>query len=546
MLANEEVIDGKSERGGYPVERRPMRQWMLRITEYADRLVKDLDLLNWPESLKEMQRNWIGKSVGANIDFVIAQQDGAGATPVDEDEDGDLGFTVFTTRPDTLYGATYVVLAPEHELVDQITPESHGQTVADYRAQVGARSERDRMENKEKTGVHTGAFAFAQHPLTGEKIPVYIADYVLMGYGTGAIMAVPAHDERDYEFAVKFKLPIKPVVMPAGGHLPPEGQAFVGDGVAVNSPIINNLPTEHAKQRMIDHLEAEDLGRRAVTYKLRDWLFSRQRYWGEPFPILLDAQDQPTAVEESELPVALPELSDFKPTGTPEPPLSKAKDWLNVTRNGQNFTRETNTMPQWAGSCWYYLRYTDPHNRQRFVDPAKEKYWMPVDLYVGGVEHAVLHLLYSRFWHKVLFDLGQVSTPEPFRRLINQGMILGETEFHAFHHKDGSPVSAVELDVHSSGQFGTSRETRRVDFRQANSILNRSKSVGERFVLKSDPNIAVDAQSFKMSKARVQRTAVNPDDIVKAYAAPMSSVCTKCIWASWRPRNPGTRATSSA
>ncbi|HEX4792377.1 MAG TPA: leucine--tRNA ligase [Humisphaera sp.] len=521
VLSNEEVIDGRSERGNHAVERRPMRQWMLRITAYADRLVDDLNLLEWPESLKEMQRNWIGKSTGAYIDFDIAPAEGVPATPASEDEPDDLSFTVFTTRPDTLYGATYVVLAPEHPLIDRITPPSHRAAVEAYRAQVASRSDRDRMENKEKTGVFTGAYAL--HPLTGEKIPLYIADYVLITYGTGAIMAVPAHDERDYEFAVKFKILIRTVVMPAGGHLPPEGKAFVEEGVAVNSPLINNLPTLQAKERMIAHLEEQDLGRRAVTYKLRDWLFSRQRYWGEPFPILLDEQDRPTAVDESELPVELPPLSDFKPTGTPEPPLTKATDWVRVSRGGQVYMRETNTMPQWAGSCWYYLRYIDPNNEERFVDPAKEKYWMPVDLYVGGVEHAVLHLLYSRFWHKVLFDLGHVSTPEPFRRLINQGLILGEMEFHTFTAADGSAVGAIELtDIHEEPtpqgprQVGVHKETgeRYVGVRVNPDDVEKR---GDRFVLKSNPNITVDARAFKMSKSR--GNVVNPDEIVGGYGA---------------------------
>jgi leucyl-tRNA synthetase len=526
VLANEEVINGVSERGGYPVERRPMRQWMLRITAYADRLLHDLNLLEWPESLKEMQRNWIGKSTGAYIEFDVAPPaEGAPAPatqPSDTGEEQDLSFTVFTTRPDTLYGATYCVLAPEHPLVDIITPPAQRAAVDAYRAHVGARSERDRIENKEKTGVFTGADAL--HPLTGERIPLYIADYVLMSYGTGAIMAVPAHDERDYEFAVKFKLPIKLVVMPAAGQVPPENKAFVEEGVAVNSPLINSLPTAQAKEKMTQHLEENDLGRRAITYKLRDWLFSRQRYWGEPIPILLDEQDRPIAVDESELPITLPELTDFKPTGTPEPPLTKAKDWLNVTRDGKTYKRETNTMPQWAGSCWYYLRYIDPQNNNRFVDPAKEKYWMPVDLYVGGVEHAVLHLLYSRFWHKVLFDLGHVSTPEPFLRLVNQGLILGEMEFHSFAMPDGAPVSANELEnIHEEvapgkppQQVGTHKQSgqtisgTRID---ADQVEKR----GDRFVLKSNQNIIVDSRAFKMSKSR--GNVVNPDDIVRDYSA---------------------------
>jgi leucyl-tRNA synthetase len=519
VLANEEVIDGKSERGGFPVERRPMRQWMLRITAYADRLLDDLNSLDWPESLKEMQRNWIGKSTGAYIDFDVVPPDGhvistnaaRGApitTPPDEDDDADLGFTVFTTRPDTLYGATYLVLAPEHPLVDRITPDAHRETVEAYRTQVAGRSDRDRMENKEKTGVFTGAYAV--HPLTKERIPIYIADYVLIGYGSGAIMAVPAHDERDYEFAVKFNLPIKAVVMPPAGRVPPEGKAYVEEGFAVNSPLINGLATAEAKEKMIQHLEDQELGRRAVTYKLRDWLFSRQRYWGEPFPILLDEQGNPTGLSEADLPVTLPELTDFKPTGTPEPPLTKAKEWLRVNTAGVTFTRETNTMPQWAGSCWYYLRYIDPHNAERPVDPAKERYWMPIDLYVGGVEHAVLHLLYSRFWHKVLFDLGHVSTSEPFRKLVNQGMILGETEYTAFQTKAGEWVSASDV-------AGTARKSDGAEVVEKPVAEADVQKAGDHYVLKSAPQIRIEARSHKMSKAR--GNVVNPDDIVRDYGA---------------------------
>jgi leucyl-tRNA synthetase len=518
VLANEEVIDGKSERGGFPVERRPMRQWLLRITAYAERLLKDLDLLNWPESLKEMQRTWIGRSIGAEVDFDIAPPDFDAATvgrarEILEDSDADLAVTVFTTRPDTLYGATYMVLAPEHPLVDRVTPPERRETIEAYRKLAASKSERDRTaDTKEKTGAFTGAYAI--NPVTEQKIPIYIADYVLMGYGTGAIMAVPAHDERDFEFARKFDIPIRAVVMPddewllahRGRDVPsdvavdraslrdlyrqrPElwAVAFTGDGTAINSPAIDGLPTPQAKDRITDLLDAEGVARRRVNYKLRDWLFSRQRYWGEPFPILLDEQGNPHAVDESDLPVTLPEMSDFKPTGTPEPPLSKAKDWLRVTIDGKTYTRETNTMPQWAGSCWYYLRYIDPHNDSRFVDPEKERYWMPVDLYVGGVEHAVLHLLYSRFWHKVLYDLGLVSTPEPFQKLVNQGLILGETEYHT-----------VGADSHRVGEEEVER-------------------AGSGYRLKADPSVRVEAQAFKMSKSR--GNVINPDDIVRDYGA---------------------------
>ncbi|MDB5291834.1 MAG: leucyl-tRNA synthetase [Phycisphaerales bacterium] len=540
VLANEEVIDGKSEVGGFAVERRPMRQWMLRITAYADRLLDDLNLLEWPESLKEMQRNWIGRSVGAEIDFDVVPPGESTAPPPGE---GELAFTVFTTRPDTLYGATYVVLAPEHPLVERITPPQQRQAVEAYRAQVAARSDRDRMENKEKTGVFTGAYAV--HPLTGGRIPIYIADYVLMGYGTGAIMAVPAHDERDFEFARKFGLPIVEVVVPAKKReiaaeisesdkpvevyversllagAPPA--AFTGEGFAVNSPLIDGLPTAQAKETIIDKLEELDVGRRAITYKLRDWLFSRQRYWGEPFPIVLDQQGRPHALPESALPVTLPELTDFKPTGTPEPPLAKAKDWVEVKIDGKTYTRETNTMPQWAGSCWYYLRYLDPHNDQQFVDPEKEKYWMPVDLYVGGVEHAVLHLLYSRFWHKVLFDLGHVSSPEPFRRLVNQGLILGEMEFHVFVNAAGQFVSVT--DVRDMDEEATESGPQLVgyDKRTGEKLFGRRvteaevEKAGDGYRLRAHPEIRVDARSFKMSKSR--GNAVSPDSIVENYGA---------------------------
>jgi leucyl-tRNA synthetase len=503
VLANEEVIDGKSEVGGFPVERRPLRQWMLRITAYADRLLDDLNGLDWSESLKEMQRNWIGRSIGAEVDFEI---DGK-----------DASVTVFTTRPDTLYGATYLVLAPEHALVDAITSNEQKAAVVSYRAAVAGRSERDRMEDvKEKTGVFTGAYAI--NPVNGEKVPVWVADYVLMGYGTGAIMAVPAHDDRDYSFARKFGLPIVQVVRPVTGAAA-EGRAFTDEGVAVNSPIIDGLPTGQAKEKIIATLERDADGRGTVKYKLRDWLFSRQRYWGEPFPILLDAAGNAYAVPESELPVKLPEMADFKPSGTPEPPLSKAQDWV---RYSDTLSREVNTMPQWAGSCWYYLRYLDPKNTQQFVDPAKEKYWMPVDLYVGGVEHAVLHLLYARFWHKVLFDLGHVSTTEPFQRLVNQGLILGEMEYH-FFEMNAKAVSVAEfgdISEEASPQgpklAGTHKATgQRVFATRVEDLLVETKKEG--VFLKANPAVKVDARSFKMSKSR--GNVVNPDRIVEDYGA---------------------------
>jgi leucyl-tRNA synthetase len=408
VLANEEVINGVSERGGHPVIRKPMRQWMLKITEYAERLLEDLEELDWPESIKEMQRNWIGKSQGAEVTFAI---------------DGhDASITVFTTRPDTLFGATYCVLAPEHELVDKITTEAQREAVEAYREAAARKSDLERTDlAKEKTGVFTGAYAV--NPVNGAKLPVWIADYVLGGYGTGAIMAVPAHDQRDWEFAKKYDLPIIEVVR--GGDVTKE--AFTGDGPHVNSGLLDGLHNEEAKAKMIEWLEREGKGRAKTTYRLRDWLFSRQRYWGEPIPILHLEDGTMKPVPEEDLPLLLPDLDEIKPSGTGESPLANATDWVNTVdpETGLKARRETNTMPQWAGSCWYYLRYIDPHNDKELVSKEKEKYWLPVDLYIGGAEHAVLHLLYARFWHKVLYDIGVVSTKEPFQKLVNQGMILG-------------------------------------------------------------------------------------------------------------------------
>jgi len=411
VLANEEVVDGKSEVGGFPVERRPLRQWMLRITAFADRLLEGLDGLDWPESIKLLQKNWIGRSEGALVKFEI--------------ENGNFEIPVFTTRPDTLFGATYMVLSPEHPLVAQITEPDHREVVEEYQKKVASKSDLERTDlAKEKTGVFTGAYAV--NPVNGQPVPVWIADYVLMGYGTGAIMAVPAHDERDFEFATKFGLPVIEVVRPDGEA--PAEPCFSGDGVAVNSGFLDGLPTAGAKARITAWLEERGLGRGTVNFKLRDWLFSRQRYWGEPFPIVWE-NGRHRALDESELPVVQPDMDDFKPTGTPEPPLGKAREWVRYSDSAE---RETNTMPQWAGSCWYYLRFCDPKNAERFIGKPADAYWMGssgapggVDLYVGGTEHAVLHLLYARFWHKVLFDLGHLTTPEPFQRLVNQGMILG-------------------------------------------------------------------------------------------------------------------------
>ncbi len=461
VLANEEVIDGKSEVGGFPVVRRPMRQWMLRITAFAERLIDGLEGLDWPEGIKALQRNWIGKSEGAEVRFKVAQV--SDLRIVDERaSETRATITVFTTRPDTLYGATYMVLAPENPLVDQITTLAQRSAVENYRTQVASKSDLERTDlSKEKSGLFTGAFAI--NPVNDESIPIWIADYVLMNYGTGAIMGVPAHDERDYEFAQKFDLPIRRVITPGCGiglqlmnpHGPKKDDhrqdadatpgPFTGEGVAINSPLIDGLSTAAAKEKITAWLERRGLGRKTINYKLRDWLFSRQRYWGEPFPIIWrDGKHE--ALPESALPIKPPTLDDFKPTGTGEPPLAKAKEWI---RYSEDAVRETNTMPQWAGSCWYYLRFCDPQNDERFVGVEAERYWMGhvastgpsgvsgalrqartkpggVDLYVGGTEHAVLHLLYARFWHKVLFDLGYVSKPEPFQRLVNQGIILGE------------------------------------------------------------------------------------------------------------------------
>ncbi len=478
VLANEEVVDGKSEVGGFPVVRKPMRQWMLRITKYAERLIQDLSTIDWTDSLKEMQRNWIGRSEGAEVDFcVAASRQSAAETAENKNGSADLKIRVFTTRPDTLFGATYMVLSPEHKLVDQITTSEQRDAIAKYKTDVAKKSDLERTElAKEKTGVFTGAHAI--NPVNGEKIPIWIADYVLASYGTGAIMAVPAHDERDFEFAIKFQLPIRAVAKPPaewlsknGAHLEVDvhvgGNAltwtyteliqaarhdqslepqvtevfvkrvdeftasFADSGIAINSGLLDGLPTQEAKKKITDWLQEKGLGKKTVNFKLRDWLFSRQRYWGEPFPIIWKKDVNGLhheALPESALPVLPPELTDYKPTATGEPPLARAKDWVNLPDGSQ---RETNTMPQWAGSCWYYLRYLDAKNPHAFVGEEAERYWMGdksagVDLYVGGTEHAVLHLLYARFWHKVLFDLGLVSTPEPFFKLVNQGLILGE------------------------------------------------------------------------------------------------------------------------
>lgn len=465
-IANEEVLpDGTSERGGYPVVRKPMRQWMLKITAYAERLLEDLEDLDWPESIKDMQRNWIGKSTGANVTFKV--------------KDTDEEFTVFTTRPDTLFGATYAVLAPEHDLVDIITTAGQAQAVADYKHQASLKSDLARTDlAKEKTGVWTGTYAI--NPVNGKEIPIWIADYVLASYGTGAIMAVPAHDERDWEFAKQFNLDIIPVL--EGGNV--AEAAYTDDGLHINSGFLNGLDKAAAIDKMVTWLETEGVGNKKVTYRLRDWLFSRQRYWGEPIPIIHWEDGTSTALPENELPLVLPVTKDIKPSGTGESPLANLTDWLEVTReDGVKGHRETNTMPQWAGSSWYFLRYIDPHNDQKLADEDLLKQWLPVDVYVGGAEHAVLHLLYARFWHKFLYDLGVVPTKEPFQKLFNQGMILGTS----YRDHRGALVATDKVE----------------------------KRDGSFFNIETDEEL--EQAPAKMSKSL--KNVVNPDDVVEQYGA---------------------------
>lgn len=467
VLANEEVINGVSERGGHPVIRKPMKQWMLKITAYADRLLDDLEQLDWPHSIKEMQRNWIGKSIGADIDF---QVDGHNAK-----------IRVYTTRPDTLFGATYMVLAPEHELVQTLTTDEQKEKVEAYIEAAARKSELERTElDKSKTGVFTGAHAI--NPANGEKVPIWIADYVLVSYGTGAIMAVPGHDTRDWEFAKVHGLPIVEVIK--GGDVEKEAYTDNAEGEMVNSGQFNGLSPAEGKPAITKWLEEQGLGQKSINYRLRDWLFSRQRYWGEPFPVYFDEDGNHHPLPEEKLPLLLPELEDFKPSEEDATPLSKATDWTSFKgEDGKTYTRETNTMPQWAGSCWYYLRFIDPKNPNAAWDPAKEKYWMPVDLYVGGAEHAVLHLLYARFWHKVLYDAGFVSTVEPFQKLVNQGLIT------AYSFKD-SRGAYVHVDL--------------VDFDGGKAV---HKETGEELAF----------QEEKMSKSK--RNVINPDNIIRDYGA---------------------------
>ncbi|HEX4000493.1 MAG TPA: leucine--tRNA ligase [Pirellulales bacterium] len=542
VLANEEVVGGLSEVGGHPVVRLPLRQWMLRITAYADRLEHDLELVDWPASIKKLQRDWIGRSTGAEVDFFVGEsrnRDGKPAVADFESWKSARGksdypakppvdvLRIFTTRPDTLFGATYMVIAPEHPLVARLTGPENAEAVKAYVDKAATKSDLDRTElAKTKTGVFSGSYAI--NPVDAQPVPIWIADYVLASYGTGAIMAVPAHDERDFEFAKTFGLPIVQVVAPLTPlpaiheEIASLQSAFVGEGAAINSGAYDGLSTAEVKEKIAANLARGGLGRVAVNTKLRDWLFSRQRFWGEPFPILheVDAAGKPTGrritVPAGELPVNLPELADFKPIGRPEPPLEKAPpDWLYVTRDGRRYKRETNTMPQWAGSCWYYLRFIDNRNDRALVDPQLERAWMPVDLYIGGAEHAVLHLLYARFWHKVLFDRGHVSMPEPFRKLVNQGMILGEMEFTGYRKEEGGWLSAADVRLDADN-----KPVERKSGRPAKPVRVEASVVekqGEFFVLTADPSIRVDSRAYKMSKSR--GNVVNPDRVVKEYGA---------------------------
>jgi leucyl-tRNA synthetase len=523
VLANEEVIDGRSERGGHPVRRLPLRQWMLRITAYADRLETDLEGLDWPET-KQKQRDWIGRSEGAELEFALDGREGS--------------IKVFTTRPDTLYGATYLVLAPEHPLARAIVAPERRAEVEAYAAAVATKSDLARTAAKEKTGVFTGAYA--RHPLTGERLPVWVADFVLGAYGTGAIMSVPAHDERDFEFARKFGLPVVEVVSADGAlhDAATWASARPLDGIAVRSPLIDGLATPAAKAKMIAELEAKGLGRRRVQYKLRDWVFSRQRYWGEPIPIYFPVElaagtddprrgphairyDEPIAVDEADLPLRLPDLTDFSPGSDPAGALARAADWRYFQKGGRWYARETNTMPQWAGSCWYYLRFLDPHNPAALCSREAYDAWMPVDVYVGGAEHAVLHLLYARFWHKVLFDEGVVSHPEPFSKLVHQGMILGYTYRH-FERRDEAGEVLAALHGDDAGvdyDRDLEQATLRATGERLHIAYDKNDAVelrGETPYLKGGDvrlNVAVE----KMSKSR--GNVVNPDDIVRELGA---------------------------
>jgi leucyl-tRNA synthetase len=499
VLANEEVKDGKSEIGGHPVVRVPLRQWMLRITAYADRLIDDLDLLDWPEPIKKMQRDWIGRSEGARVRFALPDHPGR-------------EIEVFTTRPDTLFGATYMVLAPEHPLIGEITTPTRRGAVRAYVDAAARRSERARLADaRTKTGVFTGAYA--TNPVNGARIPIWIADYVLISYGSGAIMAVPAHDERDFEFATTFELPIVQVVKP---DAPIEG-CFSGEGTNIASGILDGLRTPEAKAKITAWLAERGLGERAVSYKLRDWLFSRQRYWGEPFPVLHLPDGSTRLVADDELPVELPELEDFKPTGDFRAPLERVPEWLEVRDpdTGESLRRDPNTMPQWAGSCWYYLRFCDPRNDSEPWSREAERYWMPVDLYVGGTEHAVLHLLYSRFWHKVLYDLGLVSTIEPFRKLLNQGMVQGVSYRYFAPADEASREAYPARDVRWEGETPVHARTG-AELRECWVPTAQVRWDGER-ALAPDADVELEEVVEKMSKSR--GNVVNPDEVIASYGA---------------------------
>ncbi len=532
VLANEEVIDGKSERGDHPVKRIPLRQWMLRITAYAERLLADLEPLDWSPGIKKLQADWIGRSLGAEVDFYLGDGESFAAWRQSREVAGFPQHAstdclrIYTTRPDTLFGATYMVISPEHALLSSLTTPEQRQSVESYCQAASFKSDRERTEDaKRKTGVFTGAYAI--NPVNGQTLPIWIADYVLASYGTGAIMAVPAHDERDFEFAKQYELPVVAVVAPEPSERVDQQDLlagrvhFVGAGRAIQSGKYDGLQTSECKRSITADLATAGMGREAVNYKLRDWLFSRQRFWGEPFPILheLDADGKANgrirALTPADLPLNLPILEDYKPHGRPEPPLGKApEDWLYVEIDGKRYRRETNTMPQWAGSCWYYLRFIDPRNQHALCDPAKERAWMPVDLYVGGAEHAVLHLLYARFWHKVLYDRGYVSSVEPFQKLVNQGMILGEVEYTGYQ-SEGRWISAAEVIKGAQGTLsakatGNPVQALRLDEAQLTKL-------GEGFVLTEQPDIRIDSRAQKMSKSR--GNVVNPDEIVREYGA---------------------------
>ncbi len=503
VLANEEVIGGVSERGGYPVIRKPMKQWMLRITEYSDRLLDGLEDLDWPESIKTSQRNWIGKSTGAEIRFT-------------EKSSGEP-LKVFTTRPDTIFGVTYMVLAPEHALVDKITTDNQKEQVANYGEQASKKSDLERTDlDKTKTGVFSGAFAV--NPLNGEEIPIWISDYVLISYGTGAVMAVPAHDQRDFEFASKFKIPIREVISISGKPVDKLKEAFEGHGYMLNSGEYDGLTNKEFTREILQMIEENDFGKALVNYKLRDWIFTRQRYWGEPIPVIHCQDGQTVAIPEADLPLILPEVESYEPSSDGESPLANQKDWVMTSCNGSGSgKRETNTMPQWAGSCWYYIRFLDPHNDQEFASPEAINYWMPVDLYVGGAEHAVLHLLYSRFWHKVLYDLGFVNTNEPFRKLINQGMIHGRSSF-VYRIKDSNTYVSYNLKGdHEFTRMHVDVNIVRDDELDLQAFKDlRPENANADFLLE-DGKYLCGTEVEKMSKSL--QNVVSPDDLIGRYGA---------------------------